>query len=142
MAGHLSLQLKRYVELAMEKGASSWLSVLPLDDHNFPLHKGAFKDAICLRYGWKLLNTPTKCTCGTALSTDHAIICPMGGFPSIRHNELRDVTASLLSEVCHNIATELRLQPLSGESIPIAQPSRPPRHPRKRILVCCSRCIF
>ena len=102
----------------MEKGASSWLSVLSLDDHNFSLHKGAFKDAICLRYGWKLLNTPTKCTCGTAFSTDHAITCPMEGFPSIRHNELRDVMASLLSEVCHNghnVATEPRLQPLSGE---------------------------
>ena len=114
---HLSPQLKRHIELAMEKGASSWLSVLPLDDHNFSLHKGAFKDAICLRYGWKLLNTSTKCTCGTAFSTDHAIICPMGGFPSIRHNELRDVTASLLSEVCHNVATEPRLQPLSGEPL-------------------------
>ena len=39
--GHLSPQLKRHVDLAMEKGASSWLSVLPLDDHNFSLHKGA-----------------------------------------------------------------------------------------------------
>ena len=104
--GHLSLQLKRHVDLAMEKGASSWLSVLSLDDNNFSLHKGAFKDAICLRYGWKLPNTPTKCSCGTAFSTDHAIICPKGGFPTIRHNELRDVTASLLSEVCHNVATE------------------------------------
>ena len=111
--GHLSPQLKYHVELAMEKGASSWLSVLPLDDHNF----AAFKDAICLRYGWKLLNTPTKCTCGTAFSTDHAIICPKGGFPTIRHNELRDVTASLLTEVRHNVATEPRLQPLSGESL-------------------------
>ena len=115
--GQLSPQLNRLVELAMEKGASSWLSVLPLDDHNFSLHKGAFKDAICLRYGWKLPNTPTKCTCGTAFSIDHAIICPKGGFPTIRHNELRDVTASLLSEICHNVATEPRLQPLSGESL-------------------------
>ena len=81
---------------------------------NFSLHKGAFKDAICLRYGWKLPNTSTKCSCGTAFSTDHAIICPKGGFPTIGHNELRDVTASLLSEVCHNVATEPRLQPLSG----------------------------
>ena len=58
--GHLSPQLKRCVDLAKEKGASSWLSVLPLDDHDFSLHKGAFKDAICLRYGWKLPNTPTN----------------------------------------------------------------------------------
>ena len=41
----------------------------------------------------------------------------MGGFPTIRHNELRDVTASLLSDVCHNVATEPRLQPLSEESL-------------------------
>ena len=72
----LSPQLKRHVDLAKEKGASSWLSVLPLDDHNFSLHKGAFKDAICLRYGWKLPNTPIKCSCGTTFSTDHAIVCP------------------------------------------------------------------
>ena len=70
-----------------------------------------------MRYGWKPLNTPAKCSCGTGFSTDHAIICSKGGFPTIRHNELRDVTASLLSEVCHNVATEPRLQPLSGESL-------------------------
>ena len=45
------------------------------------------------------------------------MICPKGGFPTIRHNELRDITASLLSEVCHNVATEPLLQPLSGESL-------------------------
>ena len=41
----------------------------------------------------------------------------MGGFPTIRHNELRDLTASLLSVVCHNVAIEPRLQPLNGESM-------------------------
>ena len=41
----------------------------------------------------------------------------MGGFPTIRHNELQDLTASLLTEVCHNVATQPRLQPLSGESL-------------------------
>ncbi len=45
-------------------------------------------------------------------------ISPKGGFPTIRHNELRDLTASLLTKVCHNASTELRLQPLSGESLP------------------------
>ena len=38
-----------------------------------------------------------------------------GGFPSIRHNELRDITATLLSEVCSNVRTEPPLQLLSGE---------------------------
>ena len=107
----LSSQLKRCVDLAKERGASSWLSVLPLDDHGFSLHKGGFQDAISLHYSWQLPNTPTKCNCGSVFSTDHAMICPMGGFPTIRHNELRDITASLLSDVCHNVATEPRLQP-------------------------------
>ena len=113
----LSSQLKRYVDLAKERGASSWLSVLPLDNHGFSLHKGGFQDAISLRYSWQLPSTPTKCNCVSVFSTDHAMICPMGGFPTIRHNELRDITASLLSDVCHNVATEPRLQPLSGESM-------------------------
>ena len=34
----------------------------------------------------------------------------------MRHNEIRDTTAKLLSEVCHNVAIEPPLQPLSGET--------------------------
>ena len=45
------------------------------------------------------------------------MICQTGGFPTIRHNKLRDLTASLLTNVCHNVATEPRLQPLSSESL-------------------------
>ena len=43
--------LKRSIELASEKGASNWLSILPLQEHNFSLHKTAFHDAVALRYG-------------------------------------------------------------------------------------------
>ena len=41
--------------------------------------------------------------------------CPCGGFLSIRHNELRDITAELLTEVCHSVGVEPILQPLIGE---------------------------
>ena len=34
----------------------------------------------------------------------------------MRHNEVRDITATLLTEVCHGVTTEPHLQPLSGES--------------------------
>ena len=44
------------------------------------------------------------------------MICPMGGFPTI-YNKLRDLTVSLLTDVCHNVATEPHLQPFSGESM-------------------------
>ena len=43
--------------------------------------------------------------------------CSSGGFPTLRHNELRDFTAAVLSEVCHDVAVEPVLQPLSGESL-------------------------
>ena len=33
-------------------------------------------------------------------------------FPSISHNEIRDLTASLLSEMCCDVGFELALQPL------------------------------
>ena len=42
--------------------------------------------------------------------------CHMGGFPTIRHNDIRDITATLLTEVCHNVATEPPLIPLMGET--------------------------
>ena len=113
-------QMKRQVDLAKERGASSWLSVLPLSDQGFHLHKGEFRDALCLRYGWTLPNTPNLCNCGKVFSADHAMVCHMGGFPTIRHNEIRDITASLLTEVCPNVAIEPCLQPLSGESLRLA----------------------
>ena len=40
----------------------------------------------------------------------------MGGIPTIRHNKIRDITATLLTDICHNVATELLLQPLINES--------------------------
>ena len=110
-------QLKRCVDLAKEKGSSSWLSVLPLEDHGFYLHKGEFRDALCLRYGWQLGSTPLACSCGAQFSVDHAMVCHMGGLPTIRHNEIRDITGSLLTEVCRNVAIEPPLQPLSGETL-------------------------
>ena len=67
-----------------------------------------------LRYGWDIRNTPQSCVCGSSFSIDHVMTCKRGGFTILRHNEIRDMTAKLLSEVCHNVATEPPLQPLSG----------------------------
>ena len=112
----LSPQMQCSVDLSKEKGSSSWLMVLPLDDHDLCLHKGEFRDALSLRYGWSLSNIPQTCNCGKPFSVNHAMVCHMGGFPTIRHNEIRDITASLLTEVCHKVATEPCLQSLSGET--------------------------
>ena len=65
----------------------------------------------------KLSNTPKTCNCGTQFSVDHAMTCHMGGFPTICHNEICNITASLLTGTCHNVATEPLLQPLTGENL-------------------------
>ena len=109
--------LQRAISLSTEKGSSSWLSTLPIAEHGFALHKSAFRDALCLRYGWYPSNMPLHCTCGKQFSVEHALSCSHGGFPSIRHNELRDITAELLSEVCHNVGTEPSLQPITDEHL-------------------------
>ena len=113
----LSESLKRAMDLAQEKGASTWLTSLPLVEFGFLLHKGAFRDALALRYGWLPSNTPTNCACWTHFSVEHSLSCPKGGFPSIRHNEVRDTVGSWLSEVCSDVCIEPALQPITGETL-------------------------
>ena len=107
-------QMQRAMNCASEKRASSWLSTLPIAEHGFALHKGAFKDALCLHYAWYPGYLPTKCVCGKQFTVDHALSCPCVGLLSLRHINIRDVTADL-NEVCHNVSTVPDLQPLSGE---------------------------
>jgi len=61
---HQSLP-ERILSLFSENGASSWLSVLPVNEHGFALHKGTFWDALCLcyAYGWLPSGLPTQCAC-------------------------------------------------------------------------------
>ena len=40
--------------------------------------------------------------------------CLSGGFPSVQHNEVQDLTSAFLSEVCHNVHTEPTFQPSQG----------------------------
>ena len=74
-----NLKTQRAVEFIKEKGASSWLSVIPLKEMNFTLNKREFRDAIKLRYGWEFNDIPTVCVCGDLFDADHALICMRGG---------------------------------------------------------------
>ena len=73
---NLSPQLQRLFDIANEKGSSTWLSVVPIKSHGYHLHKGAFRDSLCLRYGWDPPSLPDSCVCGTSFSIDHALNCP------------------------------------------------------------------
>ena len=41
--------------------------------------------------------------------------CKKGGFVRLRYNEVRDITATLLSEVCKDVELEPSLLTLNGE---------------------------
>ena len=88
--------------------------------HGFALHKNAFRNALCFRYGWQPVCLPTRCECGDSFSVDHALNCAKGAFPTIRHNEIRDFTGELLTVVCHDVCTEPILQSLDGETFDLA----------------------
>ena len=55
----LPQRTKRAVDLATEKGASSWLSVIPIKDMDFNLNKREFRDGIRLRNDWEIPDTPS-----------------------------------------------------------------------------------
>ena len=62
---------------------------------------------------------PTLCACGVKFTVEHSLSCLKGGFIHGRHNELRDFTANLLTETCHDVLIEPTLQPvLEKESLP------------------------
>lgn len=70
-----------------------------IKEHGFALQKGPFQDSLCLKYNWLPNHLPHKCICGKALSVEHALSCPTGEQPAVRHNELRDFTAKVFKNV-------------------------------------------
>ena len=61
---------------------------------------------------------PILCVCGDSFNLQHALSCPKGGLVITRHNELRNLTAEILGEVCKNVVIEPLLTPLTGEELP------------------------
>ena len=99
-------------------GASNWLTALPLREPSFSLNKQEFRDALAIQYNVSIKGLRETCACGSEFTCDHAMICKKkGGFISPRHNDLRDITNELLSEVCKGIENEPMLQPLTGETL-------------------------
>jgi hypothetical protein len=96
---------------------SNWLSSIPLEEFDFKLNKVEFWDALHLRYNWPVPNLPSRCACGERFDVQHAMSCKKGGFVTQRHNELRDITARLLTEVCNDVEVEPPLIKLTGEQM-------------------------
>ena len=114
----MSPEQVRANDLAQLKGASAWLTALPLKDEGYVLNKREFFDAIALRYRWDIKRLPLNCVCGKKFTLDHAMVCKNGGYIHRRHDHIRDLFAALLKDVTYGVGTEPPLQPLSGETLP------------------------
>ena len=106
----------RLNKINQEKGASTWLSTLPLKEEGYSLSKQEFWDLVKIRYGWPLSRLPNMCSCGAKYDLQHSLSCKKGGFVTSRHNHLRNITANLIDEVCHDVRVQPPLQVLTGET--------------------------
>ena len=91
---------KRQNEANQENGSYNWLTTFPIKENGCDLNKEQFWDALRTRYNWELPRFPSECSCGNKFNLAHALSCKKGGFVSLRHNEIRNITAQLLGEVC------------------------------------------
>ena len=60
---------------------------------------------------------PSRCAYNEPFTVEHALSCPKGAFSIHCHNDIRDITSSLLSEVSHDVTLEPTLQPLGGHTL-------------------------
>ena len=75
-----STKLQRAMDLGSEKGASGWLMTLPFAEHNFALHKGSFRDVLCMWYGWQPSRMPLSLEWTFPLSMPLVVlvvVCPL-----------------------------------------------------------------
>ena len=77
---------ERALENAQQKGASNWLTTLPLSWLEYVLNKQEFRDSIALRYDWQIDNIPKHCGCGSPNDINHCLTCKLGGYVIMRHN--------------------------------------------------------
>ena len=111
----MSKEELRCNDVAQMKGASAWLTALPIEEEQFVLSKREFFDSLCLRYHWRLKRLPQSCVCGKSFSMEHAMTCARGGYIIRRHDRIRDLLAKVMNEVLLGVRIEPPLQPLEGE---------------------------
>ena len=113
----LSPDLQCTASLSSEKGASSWLSALPVEEQGVLL---STREPFEMLFACAMGGSHRGCLYSVFVVRVSLLIiiilnCPTRGYPTLRHNELCDFTDEVLSEVCADVSIEPTLQPLSGE---------------------------
>ncbi len=103
------------MEIAREKGVSSWLTALPLKTLGYCLNKEEFRNSINVRYHWPISSMPSICACGDTNGIDHALTCKKGRFSIMRHDALSKVEALIMTEAgCKDVQLERHLLPVDA----------------------------
>ena len=53
---------------------------------------------------------------GKKFSIEHAFSCHCGGLPSMQHDDIRGITAEILTEACPSVSIEPTLKPLNKQA--------------------------
>ena len=85
------------------RGASTWLSTLPLMKNNTSLLKQEFCNLVKIRYGWALSRLPNMSSYNVKYDLQHILSCTKCGFSSLRCNHLCNITANLIVTVHHDV---------------------------------------
>ena len=75
----LPSDLLRSVNQSRDKGASSWLTAVPLVDQGLVLNKQEFRDFLRLRYIIPVSDFQSKYVCGEKYTVCNALSCKKGG---------------------------------------------------------------
>ena len=107
----LPWNLLRSVNQSRDKGASSWLTAVPLVDHGLVLTEQEFRDSLRLKYNMPLSRlTKQECLWWEVCR----LPCPITQKGKVRGAEARWCTM-VVGKVCTNVEVEPQLQPLDNE---------------------------
>ena len=102
----LQTEQRHVIEIASEKGASNWLTALPLKRYGLTLTKSEFRDGLCIRYNIEAKKTTINCPSGVKFTLSHAVHCAKGGHTQMRHNEIQDTFTKIMHDVCYGVEVE------------------------------------
>ena len=72
-------------------------------EFNYVLDKQQFQDSIRQRYRRSVSGLPLSCLCGEGFNIQCNIFCKKRGFITLRHYEVKYITATLLLDVCKDV---------------------------------------
>lgn len=79
---------------------------------------------IRIRYNWPISRLPSVPVYESQFFT-HSLSCKKGGFVTIHHNKIHDLTyVALAEEVCPDVRRKLRMVELEGEKLTLRTTNR------------------